>query len=345
MFRTIVGFICSCFLIRGYTFRALSSKIFFRSAAAERRRGVDVALRVVVVLAGLRIDAAHRADHLRSEQDVVHRHDLREQIDARLVVHARVEEDIVADHVGEQRALHVLREAAIPAPVIRHAAAAVRDDHAQGREVLEEIGLDELHERRRVGIDVVRAGRVEVRIARRADVHHGRHVELDHLLVEGIPVLVGQRRRAPVAARRIGIQVAADEPELVDAPRQLPDAVGQRIGRCLRQLAHADEVLRVQVADAVDQIVAVLGPVQARRRVPDVMRHRRRARREDRDVAPPLALELQLRALEALADLVVADVDGALGPRGRRVLQAPRAARRETPAAPSAPWCSVRGSR
>ena len=110
---------------------------------------------------------------------------------------------------------------AIAAPVVRDGAAAVRNDEPQRREILEQIGGEELHERRRVGVDVVRAGRVEVRVARRADVDHRRHVELDHLFVERIPVLVGERRRGPVAAGRIGVQVAADEPELVDAALEL----------------------------------------------------------------------------------------------------------------------------
>src|SRR5262249_18574760 len=73
--------------------------------------------------------------------------------------------------------------------------------------------------------------------------------------------------------------------------------------------------------DTVDQVVAVLGPVQARRRVADVVRHGRRARREDRDVASPLALQLQLRALEARADLVVRDAHRPLGAGSRRILQ------------------------
>ena len=117
---------------------------------------------------------------------------------------------------------------------------------------------EELHERGGVGVDVVRAGGVEVRVARRADVDHRRHVELDQLLVERIPVPVGQRRRRPVAARRIRIQIAADEAELVDAALELLDAVGERVARRLRQLADADEVLREQRADAMNQIVAVL---------------------------------------------------------------------------------------
>jgi len=40
------------------------------------RAGLDVALGVVVVMAGLGIDPAHRADHLRGEEDVVDRNHL-----------------------------------------------------------------------------------------------------------------------------------------------------------------------------------------------------------------------------------------------------------------------------
>src|SRR5262245_46848396 len=39
----------------------------------QRRGALDVALGVVVVEAGLRIDAAHRADHFAGEQHVVDR--------------------------------------------------------------------------------------------------------------------------------------------------------------------------------------------------------------------------------------------------------------------------------
>ena len=52
---------------------------------------VDVALGVVEVVAGRRVDAPHRADHLGAEQDVVDVDDLEEQVDARLVVDAGVE--------------------------------------------------------------------------------------------------------------------------------------------------------------------------------------------------------------------------------------------------------------
>ena len=114
----------------------------------------------------------------------------------------------------------------------------------------------ELHERGGVGIDVVRAGGVEIRIAGGADVHHRRHVQLDHLFVQRIPVPVGERRRVPVPAGGVGIEVAADEAQFLHAALELRGAVGRRHARRLRQLADADEVLGIQPADAMDQIVA-----------------------------------------------------------------------------------------
>ena len=138
-------------------------------------------------------------------------------------------------------------------------------------------------------------------------------------------------------AGRIRIQVAADEAELGHAALQLGDrsSSGVHAGR-LRQLAHADEVLRIEPADAVDQIVAVLGPVQAGRLVADVMRPCAEARGEKIVTSrAALALKLQLRALEALPDLVVGDRGRCpWSRRRRRILQARRSARRDRPAAP-----------
>ena len=87
------------------------------------------------------------------------------------------------------------------------------------------------------------------RIAAAGDVDHRRHVELDHLLVERIPPLVGQRRRVEVAARRIGIEVAADEAHL-HAALELGDRILRRHALRLRQLADADEILRIERDDA-----------------------------------------------------------------------------------------------
>ena len=88
------------------------------------------------------------------------------QVDARLVVDAGVEVDVLQQVVLQRRALHVLREAAVAPPVVGDRAAAVRDDELERREVLEEVALDELHEGGRVGVDVVGAGEVEGRVAR-----------------------------------------------------------------------------------------------------------------------------------------------------------------------------------
>jgi hypothetical protein len=103
------------------------------------RAGLDVALGVVVVVAGLGVDAAHGADHLAGEEDVVHRDHLGQQVDARLVVDAGVEEDVVQQVVLQQRLLQLLRQAAEAPPVVGHRAAAVRDDELQRREVLEQV--------------------------------------------------------------------------------------------------------------------------------------------------------------------------------------------------------------
>ena len=213
----------------------------------------------------------------------------------------------------QRRPLHVLREAAVAAPVIGHRAAAVRDDELEGGEVLEQVCRDELHEGGGVAVDVVGAGGVEVGVAGGRHVHHGRHVELHHFLVDGIPVAVGERRVLPPAAGRVRVQVAADEAQLVHAALQLGDAVLRRDARHLRQLADADEVLGVELHRPVDQVVADARPLRRRGLVAEMVRHAGGARREDGEIGAALALQFQLRALQALADLVVADAEVLVG--------------------------------
>ena len=60
------------------------------------------------------------------------------------------------------------------------------------------------------------------------------------------------------------------------------------------KLADADEVLRIERDDAVDQVVADLGPFAADALVADVVAHAGGARREDRQIGAALALELEL---------------------------------------------------
>ena len=96
---------------RENTRRALPSKILRAILGAQPLDRLEVASRVVVVMAGVGIDAAHRADHLRGEQDVVGGHDLQQELDAGPMVDAGVEEDVLQQELRKRRPLHVLRDA------------------------------------------------------------------------------------------------------------------------------------------------------------------------------------------------------------------------------------------
>src|SRR5271155_3938106 len=121
----------------------------------------------------------------------------------------------------------------------------------------------------------------------------------------------------------IRIQVAADESQFIDAALELRGAVDRRYSRRLRQLADSDEVVGIQAADSMNQIVAGLRPAAAGRLVADMMGHGRRARRENREVGAACTLQFELCVLQAVADLIVADdargaqrhVDAGLEPR------------------------------
>src|SRR5215475_8399461 len=149
---------------------------------------------------------------------------------------------------------------------------------------------------------------------------HRWHVELDHLLVERIPPFVGERRRVEIAARGIRIEIAPDEAEFLDAALELLDRRRRRLALRLWQLAHADEVLRKQRADAMDEVVADLRPFLAHCEITDVVTHAGGARREDRQIRAALALELELRALDAGADLIVRHLEAGARRQRRLVL-------------------------
>jgi hypothetical protein len=146
--------------------------------------------------------------------------------DAGLVVDAGVEVDVAQDVFLQWRFAECHRQSAEAPPVVRHRAAAVRNDEAQGGEVREQVALDELHERRGVGVEVVRAGGVEGRVDARADMDHRRDVVLHHLLVDGVPGAVGERWRGPVAARGVGVEVDRHGAELLYAAGEFGDAGG-----------------------------------------------------------------------------------------------------------------------
>ena len=200
--------------------------------------------------------------------------------------------------------------------MVGNGTAAVRDDKFQCRKILEQITLDQLHEGSRVGVDVVRAGVVKIWVAAGRDMDHGRHVKLAQLLIDRVPMRVGQRRAGPVSARRVGVEVNADKPQLIHDALKLGDAVPGRHAGKLRQLADTDEVVRQQRTQAMDQVVADSRPLFAHRFGADVMRHACGTRREDCQVTAAVFLQLELR-LHALNQNLVTDVQaGEVGHRG-----------------------------
>ena len=138
--------------------------------------------------------------------------------------------------------------------------------------------------------------------------HHRRHIQLHHLFVQWIPPLIGERRRIPMTAGRVRIQIAADEAKFVDAALKFPSAVFGLHSRRLRQHANSREVVRIKRADAMNEIVAEPRPLQAGLFVADVVRHGGGARRKNSQIRAPLALKLQLRVFQAFTNLIVADI-------------------------------------
>ena len=279
--------------------------------------------------AGLRVDAADRAEHLRGEQDVVGRRSPRAAGRSRpggrrrcrrrrcAAVVARVRP---AEPVGQARGSGPSGTGTAPPPCgITNRSVGNRSNRSPSTQ---------LHEHRGVGVEVVRAERVEVRVAGRRHVHHRRHVELDHRLVEREPVRVGQRRRGPVPAGRVGVEVAADEAELLDAPAQLGDRRrrARRPGVC-GSWQTAGEVVGEQLGHPVRP--GRCTPAPRRRAVAGsgTWCSIADACGEKSIRSPPRSRStLQLVVLDALADLVVADrapararQDGsAAGPAARR---------------------------
>src|ERR1700678_1029896 len=110
-----------------------------------------------------------------------------------------------------------------------------------------------------------------------------------------------------MSAGGIRIQIAADEPQLQDAALQFRGAVGGSGAGRLGQLANSDEIIRIQRPDAMNQVIAGLRPAPAGRRVADVMCHGGGPRREYGQISAAGTLQLELGALQALANLIVAD--------------------------------------
>src|SRR5258708_19710862 len=108
--------------------------------------------------------------------------------------------------------------------------------------------------------------------------------------------------------------MAAAGADGVEAAFELADAALRIDTGRLRQLAYADEVVRVKPGEAVDQFVRHLRPFEAHAFVADMVRHAGRARREDRQAGAALALELELRAFDARTQFFIPDIQAAPRP-------------------------------
>ena len=233
------------------------------------------------------------------------------------MVDAGVEEHVVHDVIVEARLLQHVRQPAIAPPVERHGAAAMRDDEAQLGEARKQIAFHQLHEGHRIGRKVEPSGGVHRGVATARDVNHRGHVQLAHRFVDREPVFVRQRRMLEMPAARIGVQVAADHAEFLDTAPQFPDARLEPAPGALRQHAHAREGAGEQLRDAVDQIVAFLGPCFRYVLIPLMMRHPAGPGREDGEVGAALLDQFELVFLDRRADLVVRDIGIAWGRRAR----------------------------
>src|SRR5207244_7608971 len=87
-------------------------KELFPVAAAQPGDRVDVPPGIVKIESGFRIDASHGSHHLRSEQDVVHRDDLQQQLDSGEVIDAGIEKDIVPYEIDKERSIQIVAQTA-----------------------------------------------------------------------------------------------------------------------------------------------------------------------------------------------------------------------------------------
>src|SRR5699024_1908074 len=140
---------------------------------------IDVADGVIEVVAGFGIDGADRSDHLRSEEDVLRRDRREEFVDARLMIDASIEMQVVQQVLVEIGFAKRRSQAAKASPVVGGCPAAVGDDESEFRVAFEKVTFDQLHHCGGIGIEIVSACGVEGRVDRGRHVNHGRQLVLE----------------------------------------------------------------------------------------------------------------------------------------------------------------------
>ena len=105
---------------------------------------------------------------------------------------------------------------------------------------------------------------------------------------------------------RVWIDIGADKTKLIDATLELlDDALARSDASGLWQLADADEVLWVEFAHAVDQLIVVARPDHIGVFITHMVVHCDRLGRENRHVDAALFHDAQLIVIDAMTDFLV----------------------------------------
>ena len=185
----------------------------------------------------------------------------------------------------------------------------MRNQEFQGGEVFEQVRSEALHKSCGVGIQIVRASRVEATVAAGAHVDHGGDVVFHHFFVDGVPVFVAQGRRCPVTARRIGVQVDTHIAILFHAALQLWNTGSGIHTWRLGQHGHRHKVVWEQLAHAVAQLVADGSPCGRHIEVANVVSHETGPGAEQSKVRAALFHEPELIGFNRLTQFVIADFE------------------------------------
>jgi hypothetical protein len=112
-----------------------------------------------------------------------------------------------------------------------------------------------------------------------------------------------------VPARRVRIEIDADKAIVAYAAVDLGNAGLRRHARGLRKHRYARKTVGKEARDAMDEFVTDTRPGRAHLKIANVMRHKTRARRKNRQVRASRAHFRELIAFDRLAQLVVADLE------------------------------------
>ena len=189
------------------------------------------------------------------------------------------------------------------ADLIGDRSAAVADQHIEFRIAVEDVGARDRRDREALFGDEVFVVRFAAAAAAAVDVQRDLH--LDRLLVERIPVRIGERRRLIEAFTRIGIEQHADEPEFVDRVVDLVEGGFDRQSGALRNAGDAAKARRVKFHRLGDQLVVRARP-QLRVGEAAAVDLLERPRRDELDVRPDLVHQLDV-AVGRFLELVVGD--------------------------------------